>query len=349
VQAEARRTARADFDRGSAWSSSRLLGTAFAMVRWAEEREKPDADRKPGFQLRDLPRGKAGQKQLVKQFDKTLDRGAFRIGLVRALALPEADRAWLPVLLDAKKGAKLDEALIDKTLDAWFAAPAILDEKLRLELIETGTLKQLRASPDPFIKAALRLWPTYKAEEKRTDARIGELMLVMPMYVEAVRQVLGGALAPDANSTLRITYGTVRSLKPDSQDPADLPLTVASQIVGKTTGTDPFDTPDAVVAAIKAKQFGPYADKALGDLPVDFESDLDITGGNSGSPTVDAKGRLVGLAFDGNREGLASDVVFDGTTTRTIHVDARYMLWTMDLIAGADPLLQEMGVTPKLP
>ena len=103
-----------------------------------------------------------------------------------------------------------------------------------------------------------------------------------------------------------------------------------------------------MLAGIKAKNYGPYADKALGDLPVDFIADLDITGGNSGSPALNSKGELVGLAFDGNIEGVASDVVFDYTTTRTIIVDARYMMWIMDAIDGADNVLAEMGVRPSL-
>jgi hypothetical protein len=142
----------------------------------------------------------------------------------------------------------------------------------------------------------------------------------------------------------------VRSLKPGSTAPADWPFTVASQIPAKDTGKDPFNAPQKLLEAIKAKSYGAYADPALGgELPIDFESDVDITGGNSGSPTLDAKGQLVGLAFDGNKEGLASDVVFDGATTRTIHVDARYMIWTMDALDGAKNLLKEMGLESKMP
>jgi hypothetical protein len=213
----------------------------------------------------------------------------------------------------------------------------------------SGTPAKLAASKDPFVQAAQRIWPIYKAEEKKDDARTGDLVLVMPLYTEALKQALGGALAPDANATLRITYGTVKSLHPQSTAQADWPFTVASQILAKDTGKDPFNSPPKLLEAIKARSFGPYADAALGgDLPIDFESDLDITGGNSGSPTMDDQGRLVGLAFDGNKEGLASDMVFDGTTTRTIHVDARYMLWTMDRLDGADHLVKELGIEPKL-
>jgi hypothetical protein len=350
LNAEARRTARVDFDRKTAFEGSRLLAAAVTLTRWAEERAKQDADRKPGFQDRDLKPATASQRQLARTYDRTLDRAFCRLGLVRALQLPEADRPWLATLLDARKGAKLDEALIDKTLDAWYGAQRLEDEQLRVELLQTGTLAQLKASPDPFLKAALRIWPILKAEEKKADARQGELLLVTPSYVAAMRQVLGGQLAPDANQSLRVTYGTVRSFKPESKDPADAPFTVASQILAKDTGKEPFNSPKPLLAAIKARSYGPYADPALGgELPIDFLSDLDITNGNSGSPTLNGKGELVGLAFDGTLDGVASDIVFNPPVTRTISVDARYMIWTLDLLDGGDHLIQEMGLVPKLP
>ena len=349
ILADERKTAREDFDRRVTFSGSRLLSTAIELTRWADERTRPDADRRPGFQQRDLPHATAGQKQLARDFDPTLDRATFRLTLVRALQLPEDQRTWLPVLLGVKKTAKIDEALIDKTLDAWYKSPALEGEKLRLSLLEKGTMARLRATHDPFVQAAQRVFPIFKAKEHEQDAREGELLLVTPMYAEAMKAVLGGAVAPDANSTLRITYGTVRSLDPQATDEASWPFTVASQLLKKNTGQSPFDAPQKELDAIRARNFGPYAAASLGgDLPLDFLSDCDITGGNSGSPTLNDKGELVGLAFDGNKEGVASDVVFDGKTTRSIHVDARYMLWTMDLLDGADRLIVEMGLTPKL-
>ncbi|MBC7975484.1 MAG: S46 family peptidase, partial [Myxococcales bacterium] len=349
LEADERRTARLDFDRRAVLTSSRLFGAALTLTRWAEERTKPNAERKPGYQDRDLNPALGGQKQLARQYDATLDRALFRLSLVRALQLPEADRGWLARLLDAKPGTKLDEALIDRTLDAWYSGQQIEDEKLRVSLLQTGTRAQLKASKDPFVQAAQRIWPTIKAEEKRADTREGEGLLWIPAYVEAMKQTLGGQLAPDANLSLRVSYGTVRSFKPGSTAAADRPLTTANQLLAKDTGKEPFNAPKATLAAIRAKNYGPYADPALGgELPVDFLSDLDITGGNSGSPTLNGKGELVGLAFDGTLEGVASDIVFDPAATRTISVDARYMLWTMDLLDGGDHLIREMGLTPKL-
>jgi hypothetical protein len=342
-------TARVDFDRGIAFSGSKLLGTAVSLTRWADERAKKDPDRKPGYQERDLSHATAGQKSFKRSFDRTLDRESFRLSLLRALKLSEKERPWLATLLGVKKGTKIDAALIDKTLDGWYKATTLEDEKIRLELLAKGTTAQIKASKDPFVQAALRIYPIIKAEEKKSDAMAGDFMLVTPSYVEGMKAVLGGALAPDANGTLRITYGTVKSFKPESKAQADWPFTVATQIVGKDTGKEPFDAPKKQLELIKIKKFGPYADLALGgDLPVNYLSDLDITGGNSGSATLNDKGELVGLAFDGNKEGVASDVVFNPTTTRTIHVDSRYMLWQMDAVDNADHLIKEMGLAPQL-
>ena len=339
IIAEEQRTARADFDRSTAFTESKLLASAISFTRWAEERAKPDLERKAGFQARDLRLATASQKTLTRQFDKTLDRALFRLVLVRALQLPPAERTWLPTLLGVKK---VDEAVIDKTLDTWYASTKLVDETLRIDLLTNATSAQLKKSTDPFLRAAQRIWKIYKAEEKRSDARTGELLLVAPVYADALREVLGGLLAPDANGTLRITYGTVKAFTP-----SDAPFTTASQILRKNTGKDPFDAPPALVTAVEAKQFGSYAN-ADGELPVNFLSDLDTTGGNSGSAVLDGKGQLVGVNFDSTIEGVASDVVFDGRMVRKIHVDVRYMLWVMDKIDGADHLIEEMGLRPRL-
>jgi S1-C subfamily serine protease len=162
-----------------------------------------------------------------------------------------------------------------------------------------------------------------------------------------VQAVLGRSVAPDANSSLRITYGTVRSFKPGSSDPADRPFTVASQIAAKNTGVSPFNAPAGLLSAIRARRFGRYADPALGgDLPIDFLSDLDISGGNSGSPVINRRGELVGVLFDSAEQGVLSDISYDPATSRSISVDVRYLAWTLDVLAGGGGLLAEMGIAP---
>lgn len=149
-------------------------------------------------------------------------------------------------------------------------------------------------------------------------------------------------LYPDANGSLRFTYGKVTGKTRDGQ--IWTPFTTAEGVVAKQTGRGEFDAPDAAIASLKAKDFGNYADPKLGTLPVNFLSTVDITNGNSGSSTLNGKGEFVGLAFDGTLDGVVADWSFDPSVNRTIHVDSRYMLWTMEKVDGADRLLQEMGV-----
>jgi hypothetical protein len=140
----------------------------------------------------------------------------------------------------------------------------------------------------------------------------------------------------------------VRGYKPTPDAPPYRPFTSLSEMIAKDKGATPFDVPPRLRAAQAAKKLGPYVDDALGDVPVDFLADLHITGGNSGSATLNAKGELVGLVFDGNYEAMASDWVFVPSLTRSIHVDIRYVEWLLDAVDGGDALLKEMGVTPKI-
>jgi hypothetical protein len=125
------------------------------------------------------------------------------------------------------------------------------------------------------------------------------------------------------------------------------PFTLLEEVAQKATGQEPFAAPQAQLDAIAAKRYGGLADRRLGTVPVNFLSDLDITGGNSGSPVLDANGRLVGLAFDGNWESVSSNWVYDGSVNRMISVDQRYMRWIMQEVFPAPQLLQEMGVPAK--
>src|SRR5690606_26602810 len=125
-----------------------------------------------------------------------------------------------------------------------------------------------------------------------------------PKYMQAMidfNRGKGQAIYPDANNSLRVSYGTVVAYSP--RDGVDYqPITRLAGIVEKHTGSDPFDATQSQLDAIRARDFGTYADAKLDSVPVNFMADLDITGGNSGSPTLNGEGDLVGLAFDGNIE-----------------------------------------------
>jgi hypothetical protein len=170
------------------------------------------------------------------------------------------------------------------------------------------------------------------------------MLIQMPRFLEMLLAFKGGVVAPDANGTLRVAYGTVQGA-PAGTPGANLgAFTRLSEVVAKHTGKEPFDAPDSLLLAAKNAAASRHYDKTLGDVPVDFLSDVHITNGNSGSATLNARGELVGLAFDGTYESVASDWVYL-PTTRSIHVDVRYMLFLLEQVEQASPaLLAELGV-----
>lgn len=150
---------------------------------------------------------------------------------------------------------------------------------------------------------------------------------------------------PDANSTLRLTYGKVRSLPADKRNDVKINnyTTLDGQVKKYKKGDQEFDLPERVLAMNAKKEFGRYGDKD-GSLHVNFLTDNDITGGNSGSPVLNGKGELIGLAFDGNIEAMAGDVIFDDKLQRTINVDIRYVLWVIENFSGAKNIVDEMTI-----
>ena len=166
------------------------------------------------------------------------------------------------------------------------------------------------------------------------------------LLVEGLRESkIGEIQYPDANSTLRLTYGKVRSLPADKRNDASINnyTTLAGQVKKYKKGDLEFDLPVRVLEMNAKKEFGRYADKD-GSLHVNFLTDNDITGGNSGSPVLNGKGELIGLAFDGNIEAMAGDVIFDNKLQRTINVDIRYVLWVIENFSGAKHIVDEMTI-----
>ncbi len=121
-------------------------------------------------------------------------------------------------------------------------------------------------------------------------------------------------------------------------------MTTFAGVLEKNSGVDPFDAPKELVQAYQKKDYGNHLVNSIGDVPVDFLTTNDITNGNSGSPVLNGKGELVGLAFDGNYEAMTSDYLFDPAITRTIAVDIRYVLFLLDKVYHADTVLKEMTI-----
>lgn len=281
---------------------------------------------------------------LIKTSDPQIEKTVIKAAAERAAAAP-AEKA--PVFLAEVAGKAKDSASIAKDVDRFVDRSRFKDGEYLKGLLASATVKQLERNKDPYFKMISKIRAQEESEVgKQAKELRAKLTLLRPKYVEVLRQFQGDKeLASDANSTLRVTFGTIRGYQADAQSKPFTPFTTVDEMAQKHTGKEPFNAPASILAANARKDKGPYLDPELKTLPVNFLSDLDITGGNSGSSTLNSKGELVGLVFDMNYQGVSSDWVFRSDITRAIHVDMRYVLWVMDAVDQADHLLQEM----KLP
>lgn len=163
------------------------------------------------------------------------------------------------------------------------------------------------------------------------------------IYMKGILEMnKGKALYPDANFTMRLSYGNVKSYRPRDAVSYDYVCTMKGVMEKYVPGDYEFDLPKELIEAAQKKDFGPYKDARTNDLVVAFITTNDITGGNSGSPVLNAKGELIGLAFDGNYEALSHKIAFDKDLNRTICVDIRYVLWCIDKLGGAKNIINEL-------
>lgn len=340
---ESAKAARTNFWYGNV-TRPQLLSAAQRLYRLAKEKQKPDAQRESGYQDRDMAFFRQGLQALDRRYDAAVDKAEWLLFLKGYLAQPAAERV---AVLDKALGLTgvTDVTQAETVVDALYAGSTLDKGEVRLALMEVSAA-DLEASEDRFMQLAVALYDYERKLEDEEEERAGRALALRPAYMEAITQWQrseGQATYPDANSTLRVTYGKVLGGSP-RDGMAYLPFTTLEGITEKDTGEDPFNAPANQLAAIAAKDYGTYALDSIGSVPVNFLSDLDSTGGNSGSATLNARAELVGLLFDGTFESVNSDWDFDPRSTRTIHVDTRYMLWVMDKIDGAQNLIEEMDV-----
>jgi len=331
--AEANQAALDNVRRGTL-GRAQLLSAARNLYRWSKERQKPDAERESGYQDRDRLPTEQRLTTIERRYAPTVDRAVLEQALTEYRKIDAAKR-------DAAFEAKLGQIGMDRL----YAESRLGDTATRLGWLNKSPA-EFEASTDPFIQLAVAMYAGDIAREQEAKARAGRIQAARSAYMRgmlAFNEGQGRTLYPDANGSLRFTYGKVTGKDVDGEKWE--PFTTAEGLAAKQTGKGEFDAPDKAIQLIKARDYGRWASPELGTLPVDFLSTVDITNGNSGSSTLNARGEFVGLAFDGTLEGVISDWSYDPSINRTIHVDSRFMLWTMDKVDGAQRLLQEMGVS----
>lgn len=313
--------------------SSDLLSDIHRAWRLSGERERPDTERDSGYRERDIERLKARSRRLDRQLWLPADRATFKrvlrevVLLDGTAAVPEVD-AWL-----AAHGG------IDAAMDLLFDDPLWLDTDARLGLYDQRR-DVLALSDDPWVSLARAVdAPLARARVRSVEHR-GAMLALAPVRMEAIRAMSEGPIYPDANGTLRVTYGQVKGVSP-RDGIIYAPHTTVDGVVAKA-GDWPYNAPKALLDAAPNAPSTRWSDAELGDVPVNFLTDLDTTGGNSGSATLNAKGELVGLIFDGTYESMTGDWAFDPDQVRSIHVDIRYLLWMLESVENAAHIVQEM-------
>jgi len=324
-------------------SQTQLMRGALNVDRLAIERPKADAERESGYQKRDEELIQSQLKQIQRRYDPKVEKALVTSLLTRYQKLPAAQH-----LAEVDKVFGTTPAELAKALDRIYGATTFADEAERNKLFAAPPA-DVEKSTDTLMVAARALRPALLRIEDEKKGRDGDLLRLRPAYMQALigyREKQGKAVYPDANSTLRVSYGKVTPLV--ARDAVTYaPLTTVQGIVEKNTGKIPFDAPQPLLDAIRKGDFAGYADPKTGAMPVDFLSNLDTTGGNSGSPVLNAKGELVGLNFDSNWEAVSASWMYDPRYKRAIHVDMRYMRWLMDKVYPSPALLKELGTPAR--
>ena len=322
------------------FGGSTLIDYAYNLIRNAEESLKQDDLRKSGFQERDQSNIKNRIKYLNNSFNIRVDKQLFLANLEKYRTFSsDLRRPIYSELLSLDENSEATLSKVDTIYSTSYSTP---ESMLKLYDMSFDEITQL---DDPLINFMVSLYEESKSKEELGEKSAARKQLLRSKFIKLLRsyyQSIGKQIYSDANSTLRVTFGNV--MGSSLRDAVYYhPFTKLEGILEKNTGVEPFNLSKSLEELIKSKDYGAYASKKLGTVPVNFLSDLDITNGNSGSATINKDFELVGLAFDGMLETIISDYSFI-PEARTISVDSRYLLWTLDKVENAENILEEITI-----
>jgi len=323
-----------DYLRGSV----NLVGCAFTVNEAVLERRKPDLERESAYMERNFAQTRQRLLLSLRNFYEPTDKAVFKELLLRASKFEPKNRIKA---VDELLLGDFSESAIDAHLKKMYEATRMSDAKFVEELL-AQTPEQLAAVRDPFLDLARALYPAVLEVREKQKARRGALDPLYARLSDLKELYLGKSFIPDANNTLRLTYGRIKGYSPADAVYYE-PFTTLRGVLEKTTGREPFDTPAALFDLFKARDFGRFEHPKLKDVPVCLLYDTDTTGGNSGSPVINARGELVGVNFDRTYEATINDYAWSEEYSRSIAVDMRYVLWVAQKFGRADFLLKEMG------
>ncbi len=336
-----------DLAEANLWFSSLgRLSDDFKLVRFviqnAEEKEKDNSDRKFGFKDENIEKS-------LRKLDKTFE---ISMGSIEKELI-------VKMICDARKFSEIsridvidnvfdndaDEKTIRRFVENNFIASKITD-RANFDKLIAMSLDELKELKNPLIKFALELNEQYKYLKSENDKINGALSKLLPQFNEVKKEWKNTLFIPDANGTLRLTYGYIKGYSPRDAVYSS-PITSLKGIIEKSYLGEEYAIPTKLKDLYDAKDFGQFYNPKLKSIPVGILYNMDTTGGNSGSPILDAKGRLIGVNFDRAYEATINDFAWNDDYSRSIGVDIRYVLWITQKLGGAGFLLEEMGVELK--
>jgi len=321
---------------------SPLQAYAADLYEYCVQMQAPEAERPVAYRGERLERVRSELLAGPRSFYAPVDEELYTRAAVRALNLPASEQ--ITTFAEIVRGQEITgygPALQRVVRDAHLTSP-LLDERSRTELIEADPSTAVRRG-GLFMAVAADVRPARLTIAARQNERNGRLARLRRLYAEGIlayRESRGETLYPDANRSLRFSYGYVRGYDP--RDAVRIrPFTHLAGVMEKETGEGEFVVPDALKQAWLERDFGPFADDS-GDVPVCLLTNCDTTGGNSGSPLMNARGELIGINFDRVWEATVNDYNFDPEFGRNISVHMHYILFVCRTF-GADRVLAELG------
>ncbi|WP_432710922.1 S46 family peptidase [Pedobacter sp.] len=326
---------------GQIYSSTSLLSVSRTINNFKEALNAQRPANKQSFFDQNISQVKQALAGTYASFDVDVDRTIFKKMLTDAAAFSPYQKINA-VTKVASKGSNT-EAVIDQYIKNTFGITKLKDQDYVMNILLKSP-KALNAYNDGLLLFERDIQQQITAIKPEKDAREGQLNKLMGDYVRIKEKFLKKDFIPDANSTLRLTYGYVRGYSPADATYMKPYTTIKGILEKGAKGLPEFGYPETIKTLWTAKDFGPFAKKDLNDVPVSFLYNMDTTGGNSGSPIMNAKGELIGVNFDRAYGATINDYSWNESYSRSIGVDIRYVLFVATKVDKADFLVKEMGL-----
>jgi hypothetical protein len=314
------------------------LKNAHIVYDISENKSKPDIERETAYMNRNLEKTKRGLFLGLKSYYPPSEKIILKGLLKQAFELPEDQK------IEAIQELIPDEN-IDKFVSDLYGTTKFADEIFLRKILSLSS-DEIYEIDDFALKVIRDVDLQLQRNKERSRKQSGSLNKLHPKLIELKKEYYKSDFIPDANGTLRLTFGYIRGYHPKDAVYYS-PITTFRGVIEKTTGKDPFITPSGLIDLYRQKRFGQFYNQKLNDIPVAILYNMDTTGGNSGSPVLNSKGQLIGINFDRAWEATINDYAWNESYSRSIAVDIRYVLWVTQKFAGADYLLEEMNIAIK--